>query len=113
SFRAHVHRAGDVVIVLRRCADDHRQVGRLEIADGALDCLEAETGMFKIEQYKVASGGFEDMPDARRRELDNEMAELRRLAAGEIFESLSWHPALPRLAYCPIPGCSKFAPWQV
>ena len=93
-FGAHVHRPGNVVIVLRRCADDHRQVGRLEIADGALDRLEAETGMLEIEEHKVASCGFEDVADARRCELDDEMAELRRFAAGEILKPLRCHSAL-------------------
>jgi hypothetical protein len=50
--------------------------------------------MFEIEEHKVASCGFEDVADARRGELDNEMAELRRFAASEILKPLRCHSAL-------------------
>ena len=56
AFRAHVHGPGNVVIFLRRRADDDWQVGRLKIADGALHRLEAEARMFEIEEHEVASG---------------------------------------------------------
>src|SRR4029077_5381791 len=50
--------------------------------------------MLKIEKDKVASCGFEDVADARRCELDDEMAELRRLAAGKILKAVRCHSAL-------------------
>ena len=77
---AHVHRAGDVMVLLGGDAHDHRQLRRLEIAHRALDRLEAEARMLEVEQHEVAAGRLQDVADPRRRELDDEMAELRRPA---------------------------------
>ena len=50
---------------------------RLEIADGALDRLDREAGMLDVENHELAAGRFQDMADARRGELDDEMPELQ------------------------------------
>ena len=60
--------------------------GRLEIAHDALDGLEVEAGMLEVEEHEVASGGLQDMADARRGEFDDEMPELRRLRLRHGFE---------------------------
>ena len=49
---AHVHRAGDVMIVLRRNTYDRRQIGGLEIADRAFDRLEAESECSRSKSTK-------------------------------------------------------------
>jgi hypothetical protein len=46
---AHVHGASDVVVFARGHTHDGRQVGGLEIADGAFDGLEAEPGVLEVE----------------------------------------------------------------
>ncbi len=86
---------GDEMIILRGDADDHRQIGRLEISDRALHRLQAEAGMFEVEQDEVAAGRFEDMPDAWRGELDDEVAEFRRSHPRHFLETASRHFALP------------------
>ena len=70
-------------------------VGRLEIAERALHRLEAEAGMLEVEEDEIAAGRFQDVADAGRGELDDEMAEFRRLAAGHGLEALICHPFLP------------------
>ncbi len=85
AFRAHVHRPSDMVVLLRGRADDDRQIGRFEVTDGALHCFEMKAGMLQIEEDKVAAGGLQDMADARRGELDNEMPQLQAFVAGEVL----------------------------
>src|SRR5262249_13710613 len=106
-LRAHVGGARDVVILLRRRADDGRQVGGLEIAHRALDRLETETGMLEIEEHEVAAGGFQDVTDAGRGELDDEMAELRRRAAGKLLEPLSLAVPCGLLVKSPCPSSDR------
>ena len=74
---AHVGGARDVMVFLRRHAHDRRQVGRLHVAQHALDGLEAEAGMLGVEQGEIAAGGLEDLADPGRRELDDEVPELQ------------------------------------
>ena len=95
---AHVHRASDVMIFLRRNAHDHRQIGSLEIADRALHCLETKSGMLEIEEHEVATGRFENMADPGRRELDDEMPELWDLGLSQFLQALRCHAFLPYLA---------------
>ena len=99
--------AGDVVIFLRGHADDRRQVGRLEVAERALDRLEAEAGMLDVEEHEVAAGRLQDVADAGRRELDDEVPELRRSS------SSPWPcrpvPAMPFLPLSSSFGVRTFA----
>ena len=95
---AHVHGASDMMILLRRNAHDHRQIGSLEVADGALHRLETESGMLEIEEHEVATGRFENMPDPGRREFDDEMPELRDLGLSQFLQALRCHAFLPYLA---------------
>ena len=92
---AHVHGAGDVMVLLGRNADDDRQLRRLEIADGALHRLEMEAGMLEVEEHEVAPGRLQDVADAGGRELDDEVPELGRLRPGHFLEALKRHSFLP------------------
>ncbi len=94
---AHVHRAGDVMVFLRRGSHDHRQIGRLEIADRALHRLEAESGMLEIEQHEVATRRLENVADPGRRELHDEMPELWSLCSSQLLQPLRRHPFLPHV----------------
>ena len=85
ALRSHVQGARDVVVFLRRHADDCRKVGRLEIAERALHRLEAEARMFEVEENEVAARGLQDMADARRGELDDEVPEFRRARARHLL----------------------------
>jgi hypothetical protein len=87
ALRAHVAGAGDVVVLLGRHPHDDGDAGRFEIADRAFHRLEGEAGMLEIEEHELAAGGLEDMADARRGKLDDEMAELERAAAGHCLET--------------------------
>ena len=92
---AHVGGAGDVVIFLRRHAHDRRHAGRLEIADRALDRLEAEAGMLGVEQHEIAAGRLQDVADAGRGELDDEMAELQLARTAHLLQAWRRHPVVP------------------
>ena len=86
------------MIFLRRNSYDHRQIGGLEIADGALHRLETESGMLEIEEHEVATGRLENVPNPGRRELDDEMAELRTLGLSQLLQALRCHAFLPCVA---------------
>ena len=81
---AHIRRARDMVVLLRGHAHDRGQIRCLEIAERALHGLETEAGMLQIEEHEIATGRFQDMPDAGRGEFDDEMPELRVPAAGQV-----------------------------
>src|SRR6185437_17123159 len=85
--------------LLRRNAYDDRQIRGLEIADGALDRLEAESGMLEIEQHEVATCRLENMPDSRRGELHDEMPELRAPGLSHLLQALRCHALLPCVAF--------------
>ena len=91
ALRAHVAGARDVVVFLRRHAHDGRQVGRLEIADGALHRFEAEARMLKVEEHEIAARRFQDVADARRGKFDDEMAELDVPVAGHGLQVVTRH----------------------
>src|SRR6185437_15179754 len=91
---AHVHRAGDVMVFLRWGSHDHRQIGRLEVADHALHRLETESGMLEIEQHEIATRRLENVADSGRRELHDEMPELWRLRLSQLLQPLRGHPFL-------------------
>jgi hypothetical protein len=65
--------------------------------------------MFEIEEDEVATCRLEDMADAGRCELDNEMTELRRLHSGEILETMRRHSSLPVPSPQHYDGASNFA----
>ena len=88
---AHVHRAGDVMIFLRRSSHDHRQIGRLEIADRAFHRLETESGMLQIEQHEVATRRLENVADPGRRELHDEVPELWSFGSSQLLQPLRRH----------------------
>jgi hypothetical protein len=87
ALRAHVAGARDVVILLRRHADDRRDIRRLEITDRALYRLVAEAGMLEIEQHELAAGVLHDVADTGGRKLDDEVAQLQRLATRHCFQA--------------------------
>jgi hypothetical protein len=95
ALSAHVHGSGDVMIFFRWNPDDHRQVGRLEIADRALHRLESEPGMLEIEEHEIAPGGLENVTDPGRRELHDEMPKLWSSALSQLLQSLRRHSFLP------------------
>ena len=84
---AHVGGARDVVVLPGRHAHDGREVGRLHVAQHALDGLEAEARMLGVEQREIAAGGLQDLTDPRRRELDDEVAELQLPAPGHLLQT--------------------------
>jgi hypothetical protein len=95
---AHVHRPSDVMIFFRRNAYDHRQIGSLEIADRALRCLETKSRVLKIEKHEVATRRLENVADARRGELHDEMSELWTLRLSKFLQSLRCHCISPLAA---------------
>jgi hypothetical protein len=94
----HIHCASDVMIFLRRNSYNHGQIGGLEIADGALHRLETKSGMFEIKKHEVATGGLENMPNPGRRELHDEVPELRALGLSKLLQTLRCHALLPFVA---------------
>ena len=102
-FDAHVHGARDMVVILARHAHDRRKIGGLEIAQRALDRLQAEARMLEIEQGEIAACRFHDVPDAGRCEFNDEMPEFRgfrRFCHG--LEAAFSHSRLPYPVQSPL-----------
>ena len=66
-------------------------IGRLEIADGALHRFETEARMLHVEQRELAPRRLQDVADAGRRELHDEMAEFERLVPGHLLQFVTRH----------------------
>ena len=95
AFGTHVGGAGDVMVLLRRHPADHRQPRGLEVADDALDGLVVEARMLGVEQDEIAAGILEQVADAGRRELDDEVPDLELAALGLLLEGVSGHDCSP------------------
>src|SRR6185437_5089766 len=57
-----------------------------------------KSGMFEIEEHEVAARRLEHVPDSRRRELHDEMAELRAPGLGQLLQASRRHADLLGLA---------------
>src|SRR5262249_40059947 len=70
--------------------------------------LVAEAGVLEVEEDEIAAGRLQNVTDAGRRELDHEMAELRRPVPGHPLEALVRQSFLPfpplfgGFAYCAV-----------
>ena len=93
----HVQGPGDVVVVAGRHAHDRRQRRRLHVTQELLHRVEAEAGMFHVEEDELGTTGLEDVADTGRGELDHERAELGSPRPRHLLQRGQRHSMLSRL----------------